>query len=159
MKPILVGESNPYQQDPDFALYPAPYGCAGHRLCVKILGMQRRVYLEVFDRVNLCAGKWSIREARSVARKYREEAAGKVILLGSKVCLAACLPFTPFLVTCNGRVLVLPHPSGLCRLWGRPGAMEQARAAVGEFLPELAHLIGAVDPQKIPSQGPESQER
>jgi hypothetical protein len=31
MKPLLVGESNPYGGDPAFALYPSPPGCAGLR--------------------------------------------------------------------------------------------------------------------------------
>ena len=36
-KVVLVGEQNPYGPDPEFALYPAPEGSSGHRLCCQIL--------------------------------------------------------------------------------------------------------------------------
>ncbi len=68
-KPLIVGESNPYGADPQFALYPAPDGCSGHRLCCLILGMHRAAYMESFERVNLCAGKWSAPAARNMARE------------------------------------------------------------------------------------------
>lgn len=71
MKPLLVGEQNPYQADPRlaqrFALYPDPPRCAGWNLCHKIMGLPEREYLARFDRVNLCAGKWGVREARETA--------------------------------------------------------------------------------------------
>jgi hypothetical protein len=54
-KPLLVGEVNPYGGDPYYALYPAPDGCSGHRLCYLILGMRREDYLESFERINLVA--------------------------------------------------------------------------------------------------------
>jgi hypothetical protein len=41
-KIVLVGESNPYGADPYYALYPAPDGSAGHRLCCLVLGMTRK---------------------------------------------------------------------------------------------------------------------
>ena len=51
MKPTLVGESNPYGGNDDYALYPAPNGCSGHRLCLLILGMDPEDYLEAFERL------------------------------------------------------------------------------------------------------------
>lgn len=140
-KPTLVGESNPYGPDPDFALYPAPDGCSGHRLCCLILGMFRHDYLEAFDRVNLCDGRWSIRNARLRAEELSRQP-GRFVLLGAKVSAAFQVPFVPFEVSEGGTMLVLPHPSGLCRLWGEPGAFEKAREAVRRFAPELAPLIG-----------------
>ena len=146
MKPILVGESNPYGRDPEFALYPAPQGCAGHRLCCLILGMRRQAYMNAFDRVNLCAGKWSMREARWRAQGLLdggidgESPEQPIIILGSKVAAAFDLPFRPF-EQFGVDLLVLPHPSGLCRLWNEPGAFESASAAVVRMVPGLAELI------------------
>lgn len=145
MKPILVGESNPYGSDPYYALYPAPNGCAGHRLCCVILGMRRQAYLDSFARVNLCEGKWSITEARAIAHEVCMSNE-RVILLGARVASAFSLAFQPLLrtglVDVRGRhprreVLVLPHPSGRCRLWSESGMMRRAREAVARFCPEL----------------------
>lgn len=63
MKPLLVGEQNPYGADPKFALYPYPENSAGGRLCFKVFGLTRHEYLARFDRVNLCSGKWSMSRA------------------------------------------------------------------------------------------------
>lgn len=140
MKPLLVGEQNPYQGDPDraqrYALYPYPLGCAGHRLCHKVMGLTEDEYLERFDRVNLCAGHWSIVEARATANRIRveQDREAPLVMLGSKVCSAFSVDYVPFrwgnlfdLV-----VVCLPHPSGLSRAWNEPGAFERARAVLRE---------------------------
>ncbi len=127
-KPLLVGESNPYGSDPCYALYPAPDGCSGHRLAVLILGMSRQSYLESFDRINLVSGPWRIREARESASTLIGR---RLILLGAKVCSAFGVAFTPFMVGDAG--LVLPHPSGLNRMWQEKGSVERARKAVRLF--------------------------
>lgn len=140
-KPLLVGESNPYGRDPYFALYPAPDGCSGHRLCCLILGMRRTEYLRVFERKNLCDGKWTMREARVAAAELRTWKA-PLILLGAKVARAFEFDsFEPFTVADGGKTLVLPHPSGLCRMWNEPGAFQRARLLVAEVCPEIAHLL------------------
>ncbi len=144
-KPILIGESNPYGGDPEFALYPSPIGCAGHRLCCLILGMDHDDYLDAFERRNLCPGHWSIKHARQVAQSIWEND-GRFILLGAKVCSAWQTPFEPFKVFDGGTCVVLPHPSGLCRLWSEPRAVAKARTAVLAIAPELAGKIGAVKP-------------
>lgn len=144
MKPTLVGELNPYGADPYFALYPAPDGCSGHRLCCLVLGMPRHTYLEAFDRVNLCEGKWSIRSGREKARSLWNDPAisTRWILLGRKVADAFETPFVPYEISEGGTILVLPHPSGLNRMWAEPGAFGRAREAVRAFAPEVAHLLG-----------------
>lgn len=127
----LVGEANPYGSDPYFALYPSPEGSSGHRLCCLILGMARSDYLERFDRVNLCIGQWNAREA---AGKAFLLVGRKCILLGSKVAKAFAVPFTPFTLFRRDTLLVLPHPSGLCRLWNVPGNIDLARRMAEEFI-------------------------
>ena len=147
LRPVLVGESNPYGDDPRYALYPSPDGCSGHRLCRLVLGMHCRDYLSAFDRVNLCGGYWSMREARQMAVQLLAERAGSasLILLGSKVCRAFGVAYVPFTVA-DGVLLRLPHPSGLCRVWSDPRAFARARAAIASFVPEVAHLLGEVGP-------------
>lgn len=146
-KPILVGEANPYGGDPQFALYPAPDGCSGHRLCTLILGMSRRSYLDSFERVNLCPQKWDARVAIASALRLEGRVGyPRFILLGAKVCRAFLVPFRPFTqrnTSARTQILILPHPSGLSRSWNDPNAVGRARRAMSEFCPELAHLIGA----------------
>lgn len=158
-KPVLVGEANPYGADPQYTLYPAPEGSAGERLCCMILGMYRKDYLREFDRVNLCPEKWFIKEAkREALRRVWEADGGQYVLLGSKVCSAFGVDYAPYtswgfllpkrdasgeMVECRG--IVLPHPSGLCRLWNEPGAIERARAAVLAAWPHLAEFVGKYD--------------
>lgn len=135
MKPLLVGESNPYGSDPKYALYPWPEQSAGARLCHKILGLQRLEYLERFDRVNLCAHRWNTSEARVHAQKIIEQGRRYVVLFGVKVTGAFGLDFRPtFRVVdhCGTWLVVLPHPSGLSREWHEPGAFERARALLCE---------------------------
>lgn len=144
MKPLFVGESNPYGSFPEFALYPEPQHSAGGRLCRLVLRLDPDDYLERFDRVNLCVGAWDLRAAAKEADRLRSEAAENgsrtIVLLGAKVCSAFGLAFMPFTVidgfslrhpfADSGNVVRLPHPSGLSRAWGEPGAFERARATL-----------------------------
>lgn len=142
-KPLLVGEANPYGGDDYYALYPAPDGCSGHRLCCLILGMHRADYLDVFERQNLCPTRWNLRQARKRAAELRTWQSS-LILFGSKVARAfEFVPFRPFEMADGGKTLILPHPSGLCRMWSEPGAFQRARTLVGQVCPDLAPLLGA----------------
>lgn len=131
MKPVLIGESNPYGGDPYYALVPYPDGCSGHRLCRLVLGLTDDEYMDRFDRVNLCDGKWSIKSARERADLLRHTHS-RHILLGAKVAAAFGVEFKPFEVIQS--LLVLPHPSGLNRMWQEQGAFERARKAVTAYL-------------------------
>lgn len=135
---LLLGEQNPYGGDPSFALYPAPDGCSGHRLCRLVLGLSRSEYLERFDRRNVLErpGKWNAREARVAASRVLG-AHRRVVALGAKVAAALGLPTEPFRshnLLLHGEeeryLVVLPHPSGLSRAWNVPGAYERARRMV-----------------------------
>ncbi len=145
VKPLLVGEQNPYGGDPEYALYPVPEGCSGQRLCCLILGMYRKDYLAAFERKNLCDGRWDMCLARKRAQELRTWGA-PIVLLGSKVARAfGHDPFEPFTVADGGKTLVLPHPSGLCRLWNEAGAVDRARSLVAQVIPSVAHLLGSAD--------------
>lgn len=159
MRPLLVGEDNPYGGDPRYALYPEPRNCAGDRLCRLVMGLTSREYLARFDRANLCAERWSVKEAHRRAAVFLDERPeGVFVLLGAKVAAAferasgfAIQP-SPFLMKVlevesplsllRGvkRFVFLPHPSGRCRAWNEPGAFDLARSVlrVAGVLPELA---------------------
>lgn len=133
-KPLLVGESNPYGSDPKFALYPEPRGASGDRLCRMIMGLSDGTYMARFDRVNLCVGRWSMPEARKRASELLEGPHEVFVLLGAKVRAAFLgAQATIGIAKLNGKTLIcLHHPSGLCRAWGVPGAVEEARALLAE---------------------------
>lgn len=136
-KPLLVGEANPYGIDPAYALYPLPERASGHRLCTLVMGLEIRDYLRRFDRVNLCPQRWSEPVAREQAARIRADRGiwDHIVLLGAKVSRAFGEDYKPFTWSQkawpeSGRahtVVVLPHPSGLCRAWNEPGAFEKAR--------------------------------
>ena len=137
-RPLLVGEDNPYcLRDPDMALYPYPDGSAGWRLAVRIMGLPRAEYLRRFDRVNLCAGRWSAGEARDRAKDLVSAGTPHrpaIVLLGGKVCRAFDVEFAPFTLLSRTALarcaVILPHPSGRSRAWNEPGAFERARAVL-----------------------------
>lgn len=135
----LVGEHNPYGSDPSMALYPLPENAAGDRLCRKVLGMTHYEYLQKFERRNLLQtrdGRWSAPLAREAAQKVLREANGApLVLLGARVAAAFGLPSLPFIVRRQlpSPILVLPHPSGRCRVWNDARNFERARACLREL--------------------------
>lgn len=144
MTPLLIGEANPYGGDPYFALYPEPEGSAGHRLCHLVLGFEyAAAYLRAFERRNLCPKDWSIRAAREEAVRLRSTTPFQAVLLGRKVAAAFHLEHVPPFTTHlpwgsefpNRWVVVLPHPSGLCREWNGPAAFLRARELVQSVYP------------------------
>lgn len=142
MKPLLVGESNPYGSDPEYALFPNPGNSAGARLA-RILGMDVSAYLRAFDRVNLIPGMvcpcdrhrggWCPPCARAAAKGLT---APFRVLLGARVTAAHGAQFHPFTTVefgggeRRGWWLLLPHPSGRSRLWNDPVNTPRVRAAV-----------------------------
>lgn len=137
MKPLLIGEVNPYGADPDYALYPHPRGAAGDRLR-QHLGLTDNEYLELFDRTNLCTGSWNGGDAKETAATLLVDTPGRdvFVLLGQKVCKAFGFEFKPFTMVRVTRadvdlpmavVAILPHPSGRSRLWNPAESRQQAR--------------------------------
>lgn len=150
MRPIwLVGEQNPYsswqRNGHKYDLYDEPANATGARLRTKILDVSPAIYYDEarFIRRNLLdkGERWTVRNAREAAELLRREIdRAPTVLLGAKVAAAFGLDTAPFVEhsilfgyqmgPTPWRVLVLPHPSGLCRAWNQPGAFERARAAV-----------------------------
>lgn len=142
---VLVGESNPYGADPHYALYPLPANASGGRLA-RILGFPSpRQYLRAFPhRVNLLVGnKWSAPATRAAADELLASlpVGSGLVLLGTKVSAAFGADykmnvFEPRFTQVGAAVLrgfwvvVLPHPSGLNRIWtSDPLAVTRARDA------------------------------
>jgi hypothetical protein len=137
VRPLLVGEDNPYSRDPRYALYPEPEHSAGGRLCRLVMGLSVKDYIRGFERVNLCAGEWSAAEASvhadAIMSRVTNTANARVVLLGSKVATAFRFDYAPFTslhYLDRVRVVFLPHPSGRCHYWNEPGAFDRARDAL-----------------------------
>ena len=138
---VLVGELNPYGRDPRYALYDEPVGSAGWRLRTRVLRVNRATYFG-FKRHNLCVGKYSVPEARVEAgRLYLEQYDSRrvdavFVLLGRKVATAfGCAGYDPFTRPEGMRIVLLPHPSGLCREWNVPLAYDQAGSLLKSAVP------------------------
>jgi hypothetical protein len=143
---LLLGETNPYGPDPEFALYCDPPGCSGHRLR-RILGLSEPAYLGL-HRKNLCDGDWSMKAAQTRAFDLLNPRAPwqVIVLLGRKVTRAfeklalddVRLNAFSTQVCCPGMTLVsLPHPSGQnAGLWP-PSARDRARQILQELAPEV----------------------
>lgn len=161
---VLVGEDNPYSAHPFLALYDQPPQSAGGRLRAKILGVSRETYfgMDIY-RHDLCAGKWSIAEARRAAMTLRDSYPNNAVfvLLGAKVQQVFGFlprPSTPFRCVWGPApgggtraVVLLPHPSGRCRIWQEPGAIGQARQALREAAPWLP--VGEIEREKTKEGG------
>ena len=150
---VIVGESNPYGRDPSMALFHLPRHASGDRLR-EHLGLTDATY-EALDKVNLCAGKWSMAEARRRADELVPDYQ-VLVLLGAKVravfggrggaawgTTANVSPFCaqhrsgtlpgPYHHVCT--LVALPHPSGLSRAWNEPGARLRARSILAKHAP------------------------
>jgi len=149
VRPWLIGEMNPYGADPKFALYPLPENASGGRLA-KILGLNRTWYMRAWERrINLCVGKWSMKAARLAAKDVQRESldsGATLVLLGAKVTQAFGFDFEPFTKLASPvgprEFVILPHPSGLSRLWNEPGAVQRARDLVLPLLHFQTRTIG-----------------
>jgi hypothetical protein len=146
---LLLGELNPRGADPRLALYHMPPGCSGDRLR-RILGLSPAAYLRL-DRVNLCDWRW---EPEAAYARYEEVLRAldlpsapprlTIVLLGARVREATRGP-APFRVVSfttwqSGRkchLVGLPHPSGRCREWNKPGAVDEARRLLRQVAPEV----------------------
>lgn len=130
IRTVLVGEMNPHRADPRFALYPLPPAASGGRLA-KIMGLTAREYLRAYPyRYNVCGGEeWDAREALlSAERIILKHPDPPMVLLGARVAVAFGFRFVPFKRV--GRFLMLPHPSGRCRIWNNPRSSGRARRLI-----------------------------
>ena len=160
MKPIIVGESNPFGGDEHFALYPEPAGCSGDRLCGFVMGLRRITYMLEFERANLVRGRWSMRAARARAQeltKLSDEDRAKLerfeigrqiedlvelrtfILLGRRVAEAFGWKEAPQIGIAQRYhfFVFLPHPSGRNRIWNDPDSVRGCRAVLMSTLPRI----------------------
>jgi hypothetical protein len=142
---LIVGESNPYGANPEWALYCHPPGCAGYRLR-HILGLPEPEYLSI-HRTNLCEGDWNKDAAKLRARELLSpEAPWRVIvLLGrkvtetfEKVALSGITLEAFSTKPCSPMTLVsLPHPSGRNAGAWNPNLHDRARQILRGLVPEL----------------------
>lgn len=149
MKPVIIGESNPFGGDEHFALYDEPESCTGDRLCRMVMGLRSETYRASFERRNLLRGsKWSAPRAREAAAKLCSDLPGQRvwILLGKKVAAAffssqkidaPCLFVPGNGVAFKNTAVLLPHPSGLNRMWADRTLSVHCRQLLVQVLPEI----------------------
>jgi hypothetical protein len=136
--------NNPISLDPQYALYPLPAGCAGHRL----YEMLREVlpsatmsgYARRFERINLVSGPWDARAAKIRAEELRPTLVDRhVVLLGLQVAKAFEIDTRCSISNEDDDAIfyLLPHPSGRNLLYNDPGR----RRAAGELLARLYAMV------------------
>jgi hypothetical protein len=157
---LLVGEDNPYSDDPRQALWPSPSTSAGGRLQSRILGLSHQSYYGLW-RTNLCHGEWNSNAARITAQFIVPVGMSSaaypwltIVCLGRKVAAAfedvldvELKPWTwhphwarswddgaPDLFA---NIVRIPHPSGRTRDWNDPRSIERARALLTEAAPHV----------------------
>lgn len=154
-KILFVGEDNPYGSAEEYALYPRPDNCSGHRL-MRILGLSEEQYLDddLIARQNLCIGSWSMKGARAAARVIVQyPIVHTIVMLGRKVTTAFLDErgyedlgqFGTHTLPAFGRnsrpielhLIHFPHPSGRnARLW-TTAAQARARDMLAEREPAI----------------------
>lgn len=140
----FVGEVNPHHVDPRWALHPEPPYASGGQLC-KILRLDPDAYLALYSRANLCTGAWGAALASERARTLLNDRPRALVLLGRKVeraffgrrggpgyFLCAEVPES------GVRALVLPHPSGLNRMWNDGRSRGRALRAFRRLVKEVS---------------------
>lgn len=151
---LIVGEVNPYGQDPSYALYHLPERAAGHRLQSVIMGVEaRRWYLPMW-RTNLCTTSWEKGDAIERVKVLLGADAPwtTVVMLGVKVAKAFAFhtgqdakafqdyaSFRPPGPSSGPaiRFVALPHPSGRNASSWAGTAVEDARNLLRVVAPEI----------------------
>jgi len=164
MKPIIVGFSNPYSNDPVPALVPRPVKSSGfclwsalHALPSSILGhfafnasAHKSEYTRLFDRRNLLTGALPSHVTREYKRRCAQRLldgiarGSSVLMLGTEVLEA----ISPLLSSPLERVLILPqvidgctwrllpHPSGRSTYFNDPVIRTLVGLALADVLQE-----------------------
>lgn len=147
-RPILLGMNSPQSEDPDKALWPWNWACAGGRLLKMIQEEAARRgieyfppewYVRGFDRINVLDRKeWDPALARAAAPLVHERVAGRtVVVCGRQVQRVMDYQRLPWLQwnppMDEVRYCLIPHPSGLTHYYNDP----VNRAAVGGRLLDL----------------------
>jgi len=133
VRPLLVGDINPYSDDPAHALLPWPANSAGSRLA-RLLVLSDRQYLSAFDRMNLRLPheQWGNPAILGRVQEVNARLCQKV-LLGRDVQRAfgftRSRPLERF-----GTFLLVPHPSGRCLYWNDPSNAIALRQLINELV-------------------------
>lgn len=132
MKPLIVGESpNPSVNTTHSVLDPRVPNGSGARLA-NIMGLTTDEFVHKFSRVNICIAKFDKSAARNNALVLKSSSLyEKFVLLGKNVAESFGFKYEPFTVKrSRAYFVILPHPSGKCRIWNAPESFNMARKAL-----------------------------
>jgi hypothetical protein len=144
----FVGERNPYGGGQEYALFPVPDHATGARL-MRALGITRASYMTALDRYNLFSRATQSAEVTSarvdellsryevvyaLGRSVHDSIVKRVRATTGEEVDRAWFSSTRC-GTCT--VVVVPHPSGLNRLWNRADTASTLRQIVRSLSPEV----------------------
>ncbi len=138
---VVVGEDNPWGNDPRMALFHLPRHASGNRLR-EHMGLTDAQYVAL-AKINLCPEKWAMKVARAVAGEIKVRSDIRcVIMLGAKVKRAFDMQDVNFFSAGHGHkagplLISLPHPSGRNLLWNHPTARERAQLLLRRSCPDI----------------------
>jgi hypothetical protein len=131
---LLVGEDNPYSDDPAHALMHLPRGAAGDRLR-RHLGLRDATYAAL-EKQNLCARRWRLADARARAWDLTVQRQGVIVALGVKVRRAFDVPAVFGVERHRDLVIIgFPHPSGRNLVWNLASTRVLALRLLREHAP------------------------
>lgn len=128
MRTILLGMCNPNADGDPLSIHDG----AGKRL-FEMSGMPEEVYLKRFIRLNLVDSvQWDSEKAKAGAGRFlRSLERGRiVVVLGKQVALALGVGLTNFfddMEVKTRRFILIPHPSGRCRLYNDKKTVAKVR--------------------------------
>lgn len=134
----IIGEAPGPNTSPKLPVFPFPASSAGGRL-LTYSGMKPADYLSRFWRKNLFTlylKGWCAPAARELAsyieREIGERGISRALLLGGRVGAAFGVGGLWSSMKTSGGItyLVVPHPSGRCRVYNDESARRRARAAI-----------------------------
>lgn len=141
-KPMIVAMNNPQGSHP---LWPDPPMCAGWRLWKMLefyTGASKEEYLRTFERRNLSSSrKWDPAEARRNAPIIRSQFSDrKVVICGVDTLRALELFNVPKFYSWRKmddfQYVLIPHPSGLNRIYNDPAYVLMTSLVLAELYNE-----------------------
>lgn len=154
-KPLLLGMNNPQGNE---AFWPYPKGCTGWRIWKMLesqTGISDREFIRSFDRMNMLnLPEWSMTLARQNRELIMPKLMGReVVVVGYDTFRAMEFPPPPrpFLwgKVSGIRYCLMPHPSGLNRMYNDPATVMTACLLLAELYTRFRRAYPKQTPRVI----------